>query len=378
VVLHRRTLTQRLRCLELSSTLIRCFRPRFGRAELERIKETLESGILASGPMVKEFENRFKTVSMKKFNIGFNSASSAAFAIFAYLERKYGQCQIYAPSLSFSSPIWAARTCGHRITFVDVSLESFSTSGELISRAIDKNPPNGRRTVILPLLYGGISSIDLGNLKDQAISVVDSCHTVNPRMDSDHIFFSFHPVKPISMGNGGMVSTDDADAADFFSKFRNFGRTPRGESYDVTQTGFNYYMNDLNAAVGLGQMEIFKENLQRRKAITEFYNSRINRDKYQLVSHVDSRGESSYYLYTLITKSMERVDELIAYLRRNGIEALIHYPLIHKLTYFRSEPQLENSEKVDRRFTNIPCHAAMTLKDAGKVVDALNAYHAAH
>ncbi len=338
----------------------------------------MATGILASGPLVKEFENRFKTISMKKFNIGFNSASSAAFAVFAYLERKHGPCQIYAPSLSFSSPIWAARSCGHRISFVDISLESFSISEEFVSRAIDKHPPNGQKTVIFPLLYGGISSIDLGNLAEKAITVVDSCHTVNPRMDSDYIFFSFHPVKPISMGNGGMVSTDDADAADFFSKFRNFGRTPRGESYDVTQTGFNYYMNDLNAAVGLGQMEVFKENLQRRKATTEFYNSKINRDKYQLVNHVDSRGESSYYLYTLILKSMKRIDELIAYLRRNSIEALIHYPLIHKLTYFRSESQvyLENSEKVDGRFINIPCHAAMTLEDAGRVVDALNAYPA--
>ncbi len=356
--------------------MIRCFRPRFGDAEIENIKNSMDSGVLACGPLVREFERRFGSVSLKKFNVGFNSASSAAFAIFAFLARKYGPCQIYAPSLSFSSPIWAARNCGHRVSFVDVSPENFSTCGEFISKAVEKHPPNALRKVIFPLLYGGISSIDLGSSQGNAITIVDGCHTVTPRVTSDYIFFSFHPVKPIGMGNGGMVSTDDEEAADFFTKFRDFGRTTRGESYDVIQTGFNCYMNDLNAAIGLGQLDIFKENLQTRKTITEFYNSRIDRDKYQIVSHIDAHGESSYYLYTVIAKTGERIDSLIRYMRANRIEVLIHYPLIHKLTYFRSERQepLENSERVEGHFMNIPCHAAMSLEEAGRVGEVLNAY----
>jgi UDP-4-amino-4,6-dideoxy-L-N-acetyl-beta-L-altrosamine transaminase len=212
---------------------------------------------------------------------------------------------------------------------------------------------------------------------DDAAFIVDSSHTVNPTMSCDFIFFSFHPVKPIAMGNGGVAATDDKAAAEFFRRFRNFGRVPLGISYDVVQTGFNFYMNDLNAAIGLGQLDVYKENMERRKAIAEIYNKIIDREKYDIVRHTDARGESSYYLYTVVTKHSKNVAGLMSFLRAKEIEAIIHYPLIHKLSFFSKQmprSNLRNSEQVENRFINIPCHAAMEARDAEFVAVRLNEY----
>ena len=357
--------------------MIRCFQPRFGKKELSNLETCLNSGVLASGPFVEEFERRFAEISKKRYNVGFNSGSSAALAIFAFLKEKYGACDVYAPSLSFSSPIWAAVNSGHKIVFLDISKETFSTSQEHLQAALERTKnKSGRKTVIFPVLYGGISSIDLQHMDDTAI-IVDSSHTVNPTMNCDFIFFSFHPVKPIAMGNGGIAATDDTEAAEFFRRFRNFGRVPLGISYDVVQTGFNFYMNDLNAAIGLGQLEVYKENMERRKVIAEIYNKTIDKEKYDIVRQVDSRGESSYYLYTVVTKHSKDVAGLMSFLRGKGIEAIVHYPLVHKLSFFSTQmplSNLKNSEQVENRFINIPCHAAMKARETEFVAETLNEY----
>lgn len=345
--------------------------------ELERLKKCLDSGTLACGPLVAEFEEKWRSLSRKKYNVGFSSGSSASLAIFTFLRTKHGPCDVYAPSLSFSSPIWAARGCGHNILFADISLQSLSTSHEFIETALASSrsdPP--RKKVIFPLLYGGIPRIDVGKSTDDAILVADACHTPTPSMDSDYIFFSFHPVKPIGMGNGGMVSTDDEEAAQFFLKFRDFGRMHLDASYDVVQTGFNCYMNDLNAALGLAQLDSYEENLRRRRSVAEFYNQHLDRERYQIPDHTDLGGKASYYLYTVITRNSKNVDGLIRHMESRDIEVSIHYPLIHKLSYFRTEPpvRLENSEAIEGRFINIPCHASMSPDDAKTIVDSLNSY----
>ena len=356
--------------------MIQCFRPRFHGDELENLSKCLDSGVLASGPMVKEFEAKWKAISGKKFNVGFNSGSSAAAAIFAFLKEKYGSCEVYAPALSFSSPIWGAKQCGHEVRYVDVSTTNFCTSRKLINEMMASHAKSGRKRVVFPLLYGGISSIDLQKPSEDTTVVLDSAHCVNPAIKSDYIFFSFHPVKPVAMANGGMVSTDDEDASRYLLRFKNFGRSFTDVSYDVVQPGFNFYMNDLNAAIGLAQLDYYEENIERRKNITKLYDDAIDQKKYEVVHHTDPEGRSSYYLYTIIARELKQVDRLIQYLRAKGIETLIHYPLIHKLTHFKIErqPVLENSERVEGRFLNIPCHASMTLEDAGFVAEAVNSY----
>ena len=100
---------------------MKVFESKFTSQELTPLNEVLQTGQLGFGPNVLKFENQFQSFSNKKFNIATNSASAAAFIIFAYLKEKYGTCDVYTPSLGFTSPAWAAKHFGHNLIFVEVN-----------------------------------------------------------------------------------------------------------------------------------------------------------------------------------------------------------------------------------------------------------------
>jgi len=230
---------------------MKVFETKIDNSDIKLINEVLISGELGFGPLIYEFESEFKKFSNKEYNVSVNSASAAAFIIFAYLKEKYGICEIYTPSLGFASPVWAAQHFGHEIIWVDVDdnllfdCEDYLKKSELPGW---KNP-SGKKKVVMPILYGGVSNIPNWKLRGNEIVIIDSAHCVTPTIKADMYFFSFHPYKPICTSDGGMISTDDQEASEWFKNYRNFGRKIIGSTYDITMDGFKYYINNLNACI---------------------------------------------------------------------------------------------------------------------------------
>ena len=173
------------------------FEPTITKQDIQKVTELLESGNIGFGSNVKKFEDKFSKYSNKKYNIGLNSASSAAYCLFAYLYDKYGSCDVYTPSLGFTSVSWAAEKNGHRVIFVDVDdnlLFDFKSY-----KRLRKDPyirKNAGKTILMPVLYGGVSNIS--NFNEQVtdeIVVVDSAHCIQPTIKTDYILFSFHLIK---------------------------------------------------------------------------------------------------------------------------------------------------------------------------------------
>ena len=167
--------------------------------DVQTISEVIKRGDLGFGPNVTLFEERYAPFSRKKFNTSTNSASAAAFMIFHYLLEKHGECDVYTTSLGFTSPAWAAKHFGHNLIFVDVQ-EDLQFSAEHY-QSIRKE--NGNTIVVMPVLYGGVSTIDNFSLVGDEIVVVDSAHCATPTIESDFVFFSFHTYKPICTSDGG-------------------------------------------------------------------------------------------------------------------------------------------------------------------------------
>ena len=239
---------------------MKIFESKFTQQELTPLNEVFQTGQLGFGPNVSKFENQFQSFSNKKFNIATNSASAAAFMIFAYLKEKYGICDVYTPSLAFTSPAWAAKHFGHNLIWVDIDDNLLFDCNDYLNKRTRAN-----QAVVMPILYGGVSNIDNWTLVGDEIVVVDSAHCVTPTIKSDFTFFSFHPYKPICSSDGGMVSTDIQEAAEWLSNYRNFGRQNVGNSYDITQNGFKFYMNNLNASIALISLGKYFLNLKTRK-----------------------------------------------------------------------------------------------------------------
>lgn len=328
------------------------FKTRINKEDINFIAEILESGNLGYGSYVDEFQLLFEPYSGKKHNVAVNSASAAAFMIFAYLKEKYGPCDVYTTSLGFISPVWAARHFGHSVTFVDVDenlLFDIKDYKEKRRLRCERYTDGGIKPVLMPVLYGGVSTIPgfetLHKDGFNEIIVVDSAHCVTPVVKSDFTFFSFHPFKPIAASDGGMISTDNSEAVKWFNLYRNFGRHNSGSTYDVILDGFKFYMNNLNAGIAITQLQRYKENLSKRKYVYGIVKD-LNLPG-RLLEHDDL---SSYYFGTLICKE-EHVEELYRIYPTSK-----HYPLIHKTSLIKSNQILPTTEKLHKLILNLPLY----------------------
>ena len=350
---------------------MKSFEPTITKQDIQKVTELLESGNIGFGSNVKVFEDKFSKHSDKKYNIGLNSASAAAYCLFAYLYDKHGSCDVYTPSLGFTSVSWAAEKNGHRVIFVDVDdnlLFDFDSYKELKQDPYIKKG-DGNKTILMPVLYGGVSNVP--NFNEQVtdeIVVVDSAHCIQPTIESDYIFFSFHPIKPLTMSCGGLLGTDDEEANDYICSYRNFGRENVGDTYDIVNPGFNFYMNNLNATLGLSQLDTCFENIKKRKYNLEYLQKSITLDIGYFTEHDE---KSSYYLGTLILN--ERGSEDLRHkLIKKGCSASFHYPYLHLSQYYNSNISLGNLEDLDDRIINLPIHQNLSAIEVSKIVGAIN------
>lgn len=324
--------------------------------DVNAVSEVLSSGNLGFGPNVNLIEDTFKDFSSKKNNIAVNSASAAAFMVFAYLKEKYGSCDVYTTSIGFTSPAWAAKHHGHNLIWVEVDDNLLFDLDDYRKKRLlrcERYTDGGVQPVLMPILYGGVSDIKgFDTLSDDnynEVVVTDSAHCVTPTIKSDITFFSFHPYKPIAASDGGMISTDDDIASEWFRSYRNFGRQNTNGTYDITMDGFKFYMNNLNATIALTQIKRYGSNWATRK---------VNYTKLQdmdlggrLLPH-DSK--SSYYLATLICND-DNVDELY-----DKYPTSKHYPMLHKTKYFEDGTELPFTEEIHKYILNLPLYKSLS------------------
>jgi dTDP-4-amino-4,6-dideoxygalactose transaminase len=321
---------------------MKLFETTFTKEELSDVLDILSKGEIGFGNNVKVFENLWANFNNSfKYHTSVNSASAAAFLIFSYLKDKHGICNVYTTSLGFTSPIWSAKHFGHNIIFVDVNDNLLFDVNDYKKRKIN----DGRKTVIMPVLYGGVSIIPgIEELNDELI-VIDSAHCVTPKVKCDFCFFSFHPYKPVASSDGGMISSNDTESYIYFEKYKNFGRENNENGYDINHEGFKFYMNNLNSTIAILSLGKYEDNLNERK-----HNFEIINNSFKLLEHDKN---SSYYFGTMFHKNANEIIKQTGWAK--------HYPLLHKTTYYNNGQHLENTEKLYPYILNIPLHKKIEL-----------------
>ena len=320
------------------------------------IAKVIESGDMGFGPNVNVFESAFAEYSGNKYNVATNSASAAAFILFAYYKEKYGKCDVYTPSFGFTSVVWAAKHHGHDLTFVDVDdnmLFDVKDYTKKRRQRCERYSDGGVKPIVMPVLYGGVSTIPnltetLDNDGYREIVILDSAHCATPKMKSDATFFSFHPYKPIASSDGGMISTNDKDISEYVESYRNFGRQNTSKGYEIVGSGFKFYMNNLNATIALTQLEVYNEKLEQRK---ESFNKLKSLGlKGRLIEH---DLHSSYYIATLVAE-----DKKTAQLYRDKYVNSRLYPPLHQQPYYIDEylQKLNNTEDIYPKLVNLPLY----------------------
>ncbi len=368
--------------------------------DLNAVAEVLQSDYLTQGPVVPAFEDAVAQLVGAKYAVAGNSATSMLHLACLALGVTTGDLVWTSPN-SFVASANCALYCGAEIDFVDIESETFNMSATALAAKLELAKKSNRLPkVIIPVHMGGQSCDmqSIGSLARQYdIKVVeDASHAIGGTYNSQRIgncahsditIFSFHPVKIITSGEGGMATTQDEGLAHDMRMLRSHGIT-RDESefeftndgpwyYEQQELGFNYRLTDIAAALGLSQLQRIDSFIQQRNLIAARYNEAFA-STLVAAPHIASNSVSAFHLYIarcdFENLKVTRV-QLFQKMKDMGVLLNLHYIPIYRQPYFAKmgfdRKTFPNAERYYAQAFSIPMYADLTETDQNTVISSL-------
>ena len=367
--------------------------------DIAAVTEALRADFLTTGPTVEAFETAFAATVGAAHAVACANGTAALHLAMLALDVKPGEVVI-APSITFLATANCARYVGADVVFADVDPDSGLMTPQTLADAVRR--VGGRRLrAVLPVHLRG-DAADLPGLEAVAkeagaVLVEDAPHALGTTMtfgdvaetvgDCRHsamATFSFHPVKTIATGEGGMVTTNDPALAERLRILRSHGmvRPPGADPwwYEMAEPGFNYRLPDILCALGLSQLNKLPRFAARRRTLAAAYGQALA----PLAPHVRSAARPSWsdpvlHLMTVLidfeAAGRSRRDVVEA-LKARGVGSQVHYIPVHRQPYYRNlygELSLPGAEAWYDRCLSLPLYPGMQDSDVARVVDALAA-----
>ena len=355
---------------------IKLFDPAIDEREIKKAVKTLMSGFWASGAgggQVQEFEKNFKKFINSKSCVSVNSGTAALHLAAALCDIR-GK-EVILPSLSFVSTAHAIMYNGGIPVFVDVNPHTLCIDPEEIKKKISK-----KTRCIIPVHFGGIPADikKIQKLSNSNIMIIeDAAHACGSEFNGkkigshgDFVCFSFHPVKNLAMPTGGLISINNHNykkiTEDLKSK-RWCGISNRKYTdYDVDKIGWNFYMNELSAAIGLVQLQKIKKMNNKRKSIAKIYDKELNASK-----KIPFTSTCVYHLYWICVRDRKIFRKKLL---EKGIETGTHYKPIHQMSLYKKSVKLPLTEKIAKEIVTIPIHPNLTGSQIDYIVKTVNRF----
>jgi perosamine synthetase len=356
---------------------IKLFDPIIGKEEEETIKKVLKSNFWASGAgtgKVLEFEDKFNKYIGSDQCVAVSNGTAALHLALSLTDIK--NKEVILPSLSFVSTAHAVIYNGGTPIFVDVDPRTLCIDPQMIKKFITKNTK-----VILPVHFGGmpcnLDEISCLCKEYEIILIEDAAHAAGASYKNKKIgkhgsavCFSFHPVKNLAMPTGGAITLNGKQS----SKFKSILQSRRwcgisnrkGAKYDVTDIGWNYYMNEFSAAIGIEQLKKLDYTNKKRKQIAKRYSDEIKLEK-----KMPFNKECSYHFYWI---QVNKRDYFMKKMKENSIETGIHYLPIHNMKFYKNKTKLPITESVGKSIVSIPTHPNLDDSDVDKIIRLTNRF----
>ncbi len=352
-----------------------------GEKEKELVKEVLDSGMLAQGPKVKEFEEKFAQLCNVNYAIAVNNGTAALHSALFAIGIKPGDEVITVP-FTFVATANSIIMQGAKPVFVDVKKDTFNIDPEKIKEAITP-----KTKAIIPVdLYGQI--YDYKAIKEIADEhnlkiVEDAAQAVNAELDGkksgtfgDASTFSFYATKNIISGEGGAVTTNDPEIAEKIKLFRNHGQSEK-QRYEYYCLGYNYRMMDLQAAIALGQVERVEEITNRRIENAGLLTKGLKDVEGITPPFVKPNLKHVFHQYTIRVNGFKLTrDELIEHLKKNDIGCGVYYPKpLHLHSWFAKlgykEGDFPVSERLSKQVISLPVHPSVSPADIDRIIEVI-------
>ena len=373
-------------------TLLPYGRQSVDEADIQAVVEVLRSNWLTTGPKVAEFEEAFAARVGAAHGVSFSSGTAALHAAAFAAGLKAGDEAITTP-MTFAATANCVLYQGATPVFADVCSDTLNLSPEQVQDRI-----SARTRAILPVDYAGHpAELDaiLEIAKRHGLTVIeDACHALGAESGrrrvgsiADMTVFSFHPVKHITTGEGGMVTTDNPQFAETLRRFRNHGissdarqRQKTGQwHYEMVLLGFNYRLPDIACALGIEQLKRLDANLARRREIAALYTAAFREIPGIIPPVVRREVNPAWHLYP-IRLDLEKLTadraQFFRALRAENIGASVHYIPVHLHPYYRDRfgnagGEFPVAEEAYARLISVPMFHAMTDQDVQDVIHAV-------
>jgi perosamine synthetase len=364
-------------------------------ADIAAVVKVLKGDWLTQGPAVAAFEKAVAGYCGARHAVAFSNGTAALHGAVCAAGLGPGDEAVTTP-LSFAATANGVLYAGATPVFADVEKDGFNIDPAAVEKAWTR-----RTKALIPVDYAGVpASLDALRAlvrRKGALVIEDASHALGARYkgkavgsQSDMTTFSFHAVKPLCTGEGGMVLTNNADLYKRLMTFRTHGivksaaRNAKKDEpwfYEMKELGFNYRLTDMQCALGMSQLKKADRFLARRRRIARAYDEAFKNKMFIQTIETPRDRQSAHHLYPLLIdfkalgKSRGRVmDEL----RRSGVGSQVHYIPIHLHPYYRKRfgygpGAFPNAESFYAKELSIPLFAGMTDGDAKRVIAAVGA-----
>jgi dTDP-4-amino-4,6-dideoxygalactose transaminase len=357
--------------------------------DIDNVVKVLNSLFLTHGKVVEDFENRFSQYLECKYTIGVNSCTAALHLALLAHGISAGDEVITTP-MTFIASANAILHAEATPVFVDVEPDTGNLDANLIEKAITP-----RTKAILPVhLYGQMC--DMKKIKDIAdrhglVIIEDAAHCIEgirdgirPGMLGDAACFSYYATKNITSGEGGAVSTNNERIAEIIGKLRLHGMSKgaseryskRYEHWDMEMLGWKYNMNNIQAAMLLGQLESIEKNWQRREEICRRYEAAFRRNPAITCLQVLPNSKSARHLFTILVDTKKR-DLILRRMQEKEIGVAINFRAIHLLAYYRhkygfTRGMFPAAEKIGDSTITLPLYPKLREEEIDYVIKSVN------
>lgn len=346
--------------------------------DIQSVVKVLRGEWLTQGPTIEAFESSVRDYVGAKYAVAFSSCTAALHGA-AWSAGLGAGNVVYTSPLTFIASANAARYVGARPGLVDINESTWNIDLELAPGELD---------ALIPVHYAGLP-VNLAGISERAnnpVVIEDAAHALGAKTPegpvgncafSDMTCFSFHPVKPITTGEGGMVVTNNSDLADRLRRFRSHGivRQPsKGEwYYEISELGHHYRMTDIQAALGLSQMSKLDQFISKRNEIAQNY-----RDAFANIDSITMQCEPTpgfTHGYHLFAIRVPNRDAVFRYLRKMGIGVQVHYVPVHHHP-ISSDAVIPSGglpavERVYEQLLSLPIHPRLSDEEQNRVVEAI-------